>query len=441
MKVRFWGTRGSIATPGPTTVHFGGNTSCVEVVTKAGVRFILDCGTGARPLGMHLLANVPKPVRATILLTHTHWDHIQGFPFFTPVFIPGNQFTICAPEGVGRSLADVLSGQMEFTYFPVELGQLPSEIAYRDLHEGTFEFDGVKVITQYLHHPAVTLGYRIEADDAVMVYLCDHEPFTDSLWAEGAKPGRMESLLHPGDNRHALFMKHADLLIHDAQYTPEEYPSKKNWGHSTFEYAVEVAAAADVRQLALTHHDPTHDDAALAKIEERAQALAMQRNFQLHVFCAYEGCEVALGEFKSGRYLRTVQVEAAMLSTPAHQLRILVVDDDPNVRLLARTALDRDGYVVVEAADGEEGLRRALEKPPDLILLDLNMPKLDGMEVLSRLRARAATARTPVLILTAQGDEISTRAGFEAGATDYLAKPFSMPQLASRVKACLARSG
>src|SRR6266487_4578988 len=139
MKLRFWGTRGSIATPGPSTNRFGGNTSCVELVTNSGRRFIFDCGTGARPLGAHLMASGPKPLSAVILLSHTHWDHIQGFPFFAPLFVPGNSFTVCGPEGSGHSLREVLSGQMEFTYFPVEIGQLPAAITFRELGEGTHE--------------------------------------------------------------------------------------------------------------------------------------------------------------------------------------------------------------------------------------------------------------------------------------------------------------
>jgi CheY-like chemotaxis protein/phosphoribosyl 1,2-cyclic phosphodiesterase len=438
MRVRFWGTRGSIATPGPSTLRFGGNTSCVEAITSAGHRFIFDCGTGARPLGADLMANAPKPIRATILLGHTHWDHIQGFPFFAPLFVPGNEFVICAPEGVGRSLADVLAGQMEFTYFPVELGQLPSRITYRDLSEGIYEFDGVRVVAQFLNHPALSLGYRIEADGVVLAYLCDHEPFSSTVWREGAPPGRLDSILHDGDRRHATFMEHADLLIHDAQYTPEEYPAKKNWGHATYEYVVELAAAVDVRHLALTHHDPTHDDGQLVEIEQRARALAKQRNFSLHVFCAYEGCSLAVEPPDTDR-LRSVEVATASLAVPPSQLRVLVVDDDPNLRELARTALTRDGYAVLEAADGEEGLRLAQQLRPDLVVLDLNMPKLDGITVLTRLRAHPETARLPVLILTAQGDEGSTRTGFQAGATDYLSKPFTIPQLISRVHACCAR--
>ena len=130
MHVRFWGTRGSIATPGPGTIRFGGNTSCVEVTTRSGACFILDCGTGARSLGAALMARKP-PINATILLSHTHWDHIQGFPFFAPLFVPGNRITVCGPEGSGKSLRDVLSVQIEFTYFPVEIDQLPESIAFK----------------------------------------------------------------------------------------------------------------------------------------------------------------------------------------------------------------------------------------------------------------------------------------------------------------------
>src|SRR5260370_22973724 len=226
--LRFWGTRGSIATPGAFTARFGGNTSCAEVTTKSGRRFIFDCGTGARLLGAHLMAHEPKPISATILLTHTHWDHIQVFPFFAPLFVPGNRFLVCGPQGANSSLPDVLAGQMEYTYFPVELNQLGAAIEYRDLGEGTHDLDGVRITTRLLNHPATTLGYKLEADGVTLLYLCDHEPYWEALWRTGAEPGRLESILHDGDRRHAEFMQSADVVIHDCQYTSEEYPAKKN---------------------------------------------------------------------------------------------------------------------------------------------------------------------------------------------------------------------
>src|SRR6266478_2907298 len=153
MRVRFWGTRGSIATPGPGTVRFGGNTSCVGVTTSGGACFIFDCGTGARPLGAELMAHTPKPVSATILLSHTHWDHIQGFPFFAPLFQPDNRFKVYGPEGAHLSLRDVLAGQMEHHYFPVELAQLAARITYEDLVEGAHQIAGVTVRAQQMNHP------------------------------------------------------------------------------------------------------------------------------------------------------------------------------------------------------------------------------------------------------------------------------------------------
>ena len=436
MLLRFWGTRGSIATPGPSTNRYGGNTSCVELVTKAGDRFIFDCGTGARVLGGDLMARAPKPIRATIMLSHTHWDHIQGFPFFAPFFVPGNRITVCAPQGTNTSLREVLAGQMEFTYFPVELGQLGAQLDYRDLAEGTHDINGVRVTAQFLNHPAIALGYRIEADGASLLYLCDHEPYWESLWRSDAEPDKLDSILHDGDRRHAAFMENADVVIHDAQYTPEEYPLKKNWGHSTFSYVTRIAAAANVKRLFLTHHDPTHNDEFLDRIEARAKEIVTSIGSPMKVSCAAEGHE----ETFEGSITDPVRTNAVMSGDGAQSssLLILIVDDDEDLRVLASRALQKAGHRVIEAPGGNEGIRMIEQRKPDLVLLDLFMPAPDGFEVLRRLRSCEETRQLPVVVLTGHGDEESARNSFEMGATDFLSKPFTPPQLAARVRSCFA---
>lgn len=438
MKVRFWGTRGSIATPGPGTNHFGGNTSCVEVRTDSGALLILDCGTGVYRLGAELMARGKTPFHSNILLGHTHWDHIQGFPFFTPAFVKGNSAAIYGPEGSGGTLHHVLSGQMEFTYFPIELDQLPAAITYHDLTEGSHTISGVRVVTQFLNHPAITLGYRIEADGVALVYLVDHEPFSDELWRADAEPGEVESILHDGDRRHAEFMADADLVIHDAQYTPEEYVSKKTWGHSTFDYVVQIASAAGVQRVALTHHDPSHDDDFVAEIERMARSLALQCGTGLEVFCAWEGCELLLQPRSAS--LSHVPADSHQPSVAQRSFHILVVDDQADTLTLIVRALEEDHYTVSTATSGPEALRMIGERIPDLMVLDYKMKGMDGLEVMNALRARPETQDLPVLMLTAMTDEPSTRAGFEAGVTDYVTKPFSVPQLTARVRACLARA-
>jgi CheY-like chemotaxis protein len=438
LRLRFWGTRGSIATPGPNTAHFGGNTSCVEVTTIGGDRFIFDCGTGARPLGAHLMAEAAKPIRAAILFSHTHWDHIQGFPFFTPLFVPGNHFIVCGPQGCNRSLREVLAGQMEYTYFPVELGQLGATIVYQELVEGPQDLGGARVSAQFLNHPAITMGYRIEADGASLVYACDHEPYWEPLWRSGAEPGKLDSILHAGDRRHLEFIRNADVVIHDAQYTPDEYPAKKNWGHSTYSYVARVAAAAGVRRLFLTHHDPSHDDAFLLNIERSARAIAREMGSKVGISCAWEGCEESFGRAPDVAAAR--QEAQASKSGYAGPLTILVVDDDADLRLLARNVLTRGGHQVQEAAGGQEALETISRGKPDLVILDLNMPAPDGLEVLRILRSQKETESLPILVLTASSDEKSTQDSFELGATDYLNKPFTPPQLDARVRTCAVRS-
>jgi phosphoribosyl 1,2-cyclic phosphodiesterase len=240
MRVQFWGTRGSLAKPGPSTARYGGNTSCIEVCSARGTLVVLDCGTGAHPLGQKLMSANLKGTHGHILISHTHWDHIQGLPFFAPLFVPGSQWEIYGPKGLGLSLRDALAGQMQYTYFPITLDQFGATIHYHDLVEGTLDIDDARLSAHYLNHPALTLGYRLEIDGAAIAYCCDHEPYSRTLaTGQGEITGQ--------DRRYADFIEGADLLIHDAQYTAEEYPAKTGWGHSTVEYAVRIGQHA-VRQ-------------------------------------------------------------------------------------------------------------------------------------------------------------------------------------------------
>jgi CheY-like chemotaxis protein len=234
-------------------------------------------------------------------------------------------------------------------------------------------------------------------------------------------------------------MAGADLVIHDAQYTPEEYPKKKTWGHSTYDYVVQIAAAAGVRRVALTHHDPSHDDEFVADIERRARTLALQLGTGLDVFCAYEGCDLVLEPRSTLKSF--VAADPFQASVAQRRFRILVVDDHPDtLTLIVRALQGEDQYTIGKATSGPEALRMIDEQMPDLLVLDYKMTGMDGMAVVKILRAKPETQSLAVLMLTSMADEPSTRAGFEAGVTDYVTKPFSIPQLTARVRACLART-
>jgi phosphoribosyl 1,2-cyclic phosphodiesterase len=268
MRIRFWGTRGSIPVPGPKTVRYGGNTSCVEVRTASGELIVLDCGTGAYALGQALLAEPRGPRRGHMFISHTHWDHIQGLPFLAPLFVADFEWDIYGPRGLGPSIRETLAGQMQYTYFPITIEQFAAKVCYHDLVEGTIEIGGARISAHYMNHPALTLGYRIEADGATLVYATDHEPNSPAL-------ARGERAPHtPDECQHAGFIAAADLLIHDAQFTLCEYEEHIGWGHSPAEFAVDMAAAGRVRQLALFHHDPLRDDAAVDQIVEQARQRA-----------------------------------------------------------------------------------------------------------------------------------------------------------------------
>lgn len=256
MKVKFWGVRGSVPTPEADKLKVGGNTSCVEVKTAAH-RVILDMGTGLISLGKKLAVEIKdgKLPEIIILLSHTHWDHIQGLPFFAPAYIPGMKITIYGPAKANRKLEQVLAGQMEYDYFPVKFSHLPAKIEFRELPEGVHLLrEGLKVSARRHIHPGVAYGFRIEADGRTLVYSTDTEHFQDMI-----------------DKRVVELAEDADLLIHDAQYSENEMGFKLGWGHSTWRQAIQVCIEAKAKRLALFHHDQDRSDAACDEIEAEAK--------------------------------------------------------------------------------------------------------------------------------------------------------------------------
>lgn len=260
MKVTLWGTRGSLAAPGPETIRYGGNTSCVEVRAADGTVLILDAGTGIRRLGDVIVDEIE---RVDLLLTHLHMDHIQGLGFFEPLFRPAIEVHIWGPSSTTLDLRERLSRYLSPPLFPVRLRDLPRHPELHDVVDvGSFRVGPFSIYAELVCHPGPTVGYRIEADGASLAYLPDHEP---ALGLEEI-PEDLDYL--PGLG----LADGVDLLIHDAMFTADEYPRYVGWGHSSFPQALAFARAARVKRFVTFHHDPSHDDDELERLFHEATA-------------------------------------------------------------------------------------------------------------------------------------------------------------------------
>jgi len=288
--LRFWGVRGSIPTPGPDTAFYGGNTSCVELFVD-GERIILDAGSGIRVLGMQLMkeaAATKKPLEMTLIISHTHWDHIQGLPFFIPAYVPTNKLHVVGYKAVCHHLEEVLGMQMEPTYFPVSMEDMPS---HPDVHEVDDHFDvgPVKVAAFFTNHPGRCAGFRFETSVGSIAYVSDNEINHEGQATHLPKETAEHMIQRMVDTLHGV-----RVLIHDAQYTAEEYRSKVGWGHSAVEDVVDLAGKAGVERLFLFHHDPMRSDADINRVLRAARARAEENGWHLRIDAAREGLEVHL---------------------------------------------------------------------------------------------------------------------------------------------------
>ena len=295
MHVRFWGTRGSIASPGPDTARYGGNTTCIEVGTDNGDIIIFDGGTGIFRLGNELAKRMP--VHVSVFVTHTHWDHIQGLPFFVPLFVPGNQvqFYGTFDPVYDKSLKEILAGQMEYCYYPVRESELKASIDYTSLREGqTVSVGTAKVTPVLMNHPVLNFGYLVEADGRKLFFTGDHEPLRNIYDPEDEEYEEYEHLISLRNDGIEEWLKDVDLLISDSMYTAEEYPSKVGWGHGSFQSCIEMADRVNAMRIALTHHEPCRTDQALDSI--KAQLLADYDHLSPEIIIAQEGMVIELSQ-------------------------------------------------------------------------------------------------------------------------------------------------
>ena len=298
MKIRFWGVRGSIAAPGPHTIRYGGNTTCIEIRGDDGTLVILDAGTGIFPLSRALLKEMP--VTANIFITHSHWDHIQGMPFFAPLYVAGNEIIIhgAYDELTNRGIEHIMEVQLQHSYFPVSEAEMQASIEHVTIVANRPVTVGSLTITPLLlKHPVVNFGYRVDGDGRSVFFTGDHEPWFNTRAPSDPEYGEFEKWLLGEHRKLDAALTGLDLLIADSSFTTAEYPSKLGWGHGTLEGNMAWARRLGAKKLVCTHHEPTRDDDALEHVFGAALASCGYlpgRDGAPDVVLSYEGLELAL---------------------------------------------------------------------------------------------------------------------------------------------------